>query len=126
MSTRYEQQIIGQFFMELGFELCKQGRDIKGLANLFQQTPVDPALSDFVGATDEVYFLIEFKREKDNSERRKKGIREEIRFQLKNHFLAPLQGKNFDMSCGRASAQCHWLATGNDGDEGGGELSSIH
>lgn len=74
----YENVFIGNFIFELGIKLGKESlkdnKTVKGGMNLFQQTPMDKICGDCIGNLNGKFFMLEFKREENKSDKEKKKV----------------------------------------------------
>jgi hypothetical protein len=64
MKGPYENVLLGAFIFRLGYKMGESGKlqNTPFAANLFQQTPLDTAFSDFMCASKAKGFLLEFKK----------------------------------------------------------------
>lgn len=91
MAAYYENQVIGKFLFDFGYYVGDAKKKTAGTVNLFQQTPLDPALSDLLIGADSRFFLLEFKQKgKAASEARKKGIRSHVYRKLDTSHYVPV------------------------------------
>jgi hypothetical protein len=68
MKGPYENVLLGAFIFRLGYKMGESGKlkNTTFAANLFQQTPLDAAFSDFMGTSKARGFLLEFKKSWDD------------------------------------------------------------
>ncbi len=110
----YENVLIGNFLLSLGYYLGKKKCKKPVSVNLLQQTPLDPKFGDIFSGVNGKYAIIEFKRSSDAIEKeldkpaRKKLIekltadressRELLKLSLQAHFLGyPIPNKLNEM-----------------------------
>ena len=94
----YEAQGIGRFVFETGYWAKSLGIKNARL-DLFQQTPLDPALGDLSLSTSGKFIMLEFKVSGDNrSEEKKTSIRKQMRDNLYRSAQAPAVPGTFKRS----------------------------
>ena len=102
MKGLYENVLLGAFIFRLGYKMGETGKlkNTPFSPNLFQQTPLDPIFSDFVGVSGGRAFMLELKKnwEGRSSELTKK----KCKLLKENSELAELAGK------------CHLLGYGKE------------
>lgn len=97
----YENELIGQFLMALGYKACQSEKPVVHVA-LLQQTPDDTFYGDALfGCTS--YHAIEFKRSDDVADLKKERLKWKLQ-DLENHVKVRVEG---DHGAG------HWLVFGS-------------
>lgn len=99
----YENTAIGIFIYLLGIETGKRVNEkninLETSVNLYQQTPLDPKLGDILAKWQGKFFILEFKRHKDElSEEKTKTTKLGLRTKIKS-----------DPAFCQLSAKCHYL-----------------
>jgi hypothetical protein len=101
----YENQCIAQFLALLGHTLGTKNLSLTMSMNLFQQTRLDPGLTDLQIGPSERLVMIEFKRSGNNdSEFKKRGLRGGVVARVANLRMQYKYLKNFR----EISVRSHW------------------
>lgn len=98
----YENIQIGNFLISLGYYLKSMDRPLLASVNLLQQTPLDAQAGDVLGAVNERYFIIEFKRDE-------KSIEDEHTKEKYKNLKAVLNGYE---KIQEVATKCHLLSYG--------------
>jgi hypothetical protein len=81
----YENQVIGRFLVELGFEAGRGGDQDPPIVDLLQQTPLDTFLGDAVIKNRASLFMIEFKRNAESVKHEQKKWLDEFKKSIGTH-----------------------------------------
>ncbi|MAC84020.1 MAG: hypothetical protein CL624_07775 [Arcobacter sp.] len=101
----YENVFIGSFIYNLGLLVGYKNEGNNSSINLFQQSPVDPVLSDLVTSINYKFLVLEFKRE----EKDKKEI---VKAKELENFINSIKDTETKEKIIEISKQCHFMAVG--------------